>query len=146
MSQLDRLKEELISALKEHHSDRLGVLRLLKNSLDIKAKEGTAIDDAVFKAVAQAEVKKRQDAIALYEQAGAKEKADAEQAEIDILQDYLPPALTEAEIEQVVKNTITQTGATTAADMGRVMAALKEPLAGRANMGQVSNLVRQLLA
>lgn len=146
MSQLDRLKEDLINALKEHNSERLGVLRLLKNSLDIKAKEGTEVDDAVFNAVAQAEVKKRQDAIALYTQAGAQAKADAEQAEIVILQDYLPPALTEAEIEATVKQTIAQTGATAMADMGRVMAALKEPLAGRADMGQVSNQVRQLLS
>lgn len=146
MSQLERLQEDLISALKEHHSERLGVLRLLKNSLDIKAKEGTEIDDNVFNTVAQAEVKKRQDAIALYEQAEARDKADVEQAEIDILQDYLPPALTQAEIEQLVKEIIAQTGATTVADMGRVMAALKEPIAGRANMGQVSNLVRQLLS
>jgi len=145
MSQLDRLKEDLIVALKKHDSERLGVLRLLKNSLDAKAKGGTDIEDVVFISVTQSEVKKRQDAIALYEKAGATDKAAREQTEIDYLKEYLPHSLPAEEIEKLVQAAISQTQATSISDMGKVMAALKDSLAGRADMGTVSAMVREQL-
>lgn len=146
MSKLEQLKKDLTDSLKAHQSEKLGVLRLLKNSLDTKEKSGVEITDDVFIAVTQAEVKKRQDAINIYKKAEAADKAAKEQSEIDILAEYLPAGLSEEEISQAITKAIAETGAAGLSDLGKVMGQLKNKLAGRADLGQVSAQVRSRLS
>lgn len=146
MSKLEQLKKDLTDSLKAHQSEKLGVLRLLKNSLDTKEKSGVEITDDVFIAVTQAEVKKRQDAINIYKKAEAADKAAKEQSEIDILAEYLPAGLSEEEISQAITEAIAETGAAGLSDLGKVMGQLKNKLAGRADLGQVSAQVRSRLS
>lgn len=146
MSKLEQLKKDLTDSLKAHQSEKLGVLRLLKNSLDTKEKSGVEITDDVFVAVTQAEVKKRQDAINIYKKAEAADKAAKEQSEIDILAEYLPAGLSEEEISQAITEAIAETGAAGLSDLGKVMGQLKNKLAGRADLGQVSAQVRSRLS
>lgn len=146
MSKLEQLKKDLTDSLKAHQSEKLGVLRLLKNSLDTKEKSGVEITDDVFVAVTQAEVKKRQDAINIYKKAEAADKAAKEQSEIDILAEYLPAGLSEEETSQAITEAIAETGAAGLSDLGKVMGQLKNKLAGRADLGQVSAQVRSRLS
>ncbi len=90
-------------------------------------------------------VKQRRDSITQYEAAGRQELADIEIAEINVIQDFLPTALTDAEIAELVKSAISQTGATSMADMGKVMGILRPQVQGRADTGAVSGLVKAAL-
>jgi uncharacterized protein YqeY len=90
-------------------------------------------------------VKQRRDSITQYEAAGRQELADIEIAEINVIQDFLPTALTDAEITELVQNAISQTGAASMADMGKVMGILLPQVQGRADTGAVSGLVKAAL-
>src|SRR5690606_961993 len=87
-------------------------------------------------------VKQRRESIALYEQAGRSDLATIERAELVVLQEYLPQALSDSEIADLIRNAITEVGASGPADIGKVMAALKPKIQGRADMAQVSQQVR----
>ena len=90
-------------------------------------------------------VKQRRDSITQYEAAGRQELADIEIAEINVIQDFLPTALTDAEIAELVQSAISQTGAASMADMGKVMGILRPQVQGRADTGAVSGLVKAAL-
>jgi uncharacterized protein YqeY len=91
-------------------------------------------------------IKQRRDSIAQFEQGSRPDLADVEKFELSVLQGYMPQALSDAEITAAVTNAIQQTGARSAADMGKVMALLKGQLAGRADMASVSAQVKAALA
>jgi uncharacterized protein YqeY len=90
-------------------------------------------------------IKQRQDSVALYEQGGRKELADQERGEIEIIKDFLPQQLSEAEAKEAIAAAIKDTGAAGMKDMGRVMAALKERHAGKMDFGKASGLVKGML-
>jgi len=97
-------------------------------------------------AVVEKMIKQRKDSIAQYEKAVRQDLADKEKYEISVLEAYLPQQLSQAEIEAIVAEAVASTGASSPADMGKVMGVVKPKLAGRADMGKVSGLVKAKLA
>ena len=129
--------------------DTLSGLRAAIKNWEIQnrtASGAPVVDDAVVQQVIDREAKKRRDAIEEYNKVNRPDRAAAEQQELDILQEFLPPPLTVDEVEALAREAIAEAGATRAADMGRVMQLLMPRLAGRADGKQASVLVRQMLS
>jgi uncharacterized protein YqeY len=147
MSLQERLSQEIKSAMLARDAERLGTLRLLKSALgyvQIEKKTET-ISDADFVALAQKEVKKRRDSIEQFEKGGRAELAAKEKQEIAVLETFLPQAMPETELEQLVRTTIQEVGATSKKDMGTVIKAVQAKAAGRADGKTISGLVGKLL-
>lgn len=147
MSELkSRITADMKSAMRAADKDRLGVIRLLQAAIKQReVDERVELDDAQVTAVIEKMVKQRRDSVQQYTDGGRPELAAAEQAEIDILADYLPEQLGEAEIAQLIDEAIAATGAEGMKDMGKVMGVLKPKLTGRADMGAVSGLIKARL-
>lgn len=146
MSLKTRINEDMKAALRARETGRLSAIRLLVAA--IKQREidtRSELDDAGVFAVVDKLIKQRRDAVAQYLAAGRQDLADKEQAEIEVLSAYLPQALSAAEVDDLVRQAIAETGAAGARDMGKVMAWLKPRLAGRADMSAVSNQVKAAL-
>ena len=143
----DQLTSDMKSSMKSGDKHRLGVVRLMLAALkQVEVDERIELDDARVVAILDKMAKQRRESISQYESAGRDDLADVEKAEIDIIQDYLPEALSEDEISKLVEQTISATGAATIKDMGKVMGALKPQLQGRADMGKVSQLIKSRLS
>lgn len=147
MSLTETIGADIARAMKAREATTLTALRMLKTALTNKSIEKSrALDDGEELQVVNALVKQRRESIAQFEAAGRHELADKERAEIAVLDQYLPPAATEAEIASAVDAAVASTGATTAKDMGRVMKAVMAALAGKTADGkQVNELVRKRL-
>ncbi|MDQ2150018.1 GatB/YqeY domain-containing protein [Alcaligenaceae bacterium C4P045] len=147
------LKEQLSQAIKDamraRASERLTTLRLLSAAIKQKeVDERRELSDADVTAIIEKQVKQRRESIAAYDQAGRTETADQERAEIVILQEFLPKAATQEEIDAVVDAAVAEvqaTGVTGAPAMGKVMAIVKHALAGKAEMTAVSKQVKARL-
>jgi uncharacterized protein YqeY len=142
----ERLQDDVKAALKAGDRARLGVLRMVMAAIkqrEVDSRE--TLDDATVLGILEKMVKQRQDAIIQFERGGRKDLVTKETAEIDVIRTYLPEPLDEAALTTLIEAAITDTGATTTSDMGRVMAEIKKNAAGRADMGQVSQLVRARL-
>lgn len=144
-----KLQEELKQSMMARDELRTSVLRLLLSAINYheiqKGGAGyVAIPEDVL-SVIQREAKQRRDSIAEFEKAGRQELVDKEQKELEILQTFLPAQMSEDEVRGIVEQTITETGASAIQDMGKVMDALNAKLKGKADMGLVSNLVREKL-
>lgn len=145
------LKQQISDAVKDamraKEKARLGVLRMMMAEFKrIEVDERIELDDERVLAVLDKQVKQRRDAASQYAEAGRQDLADTENFEIEVIQVFLPAALTEEEITQLLKNAITETGAESMRDMGKVMAIVKPQVQGRADMGEVSKLVKTLLS
>ena len=129
-------------------ADRLSTLRLLKSALGYAQLERKTdeLSDADFVAVVQKEVKKRRDAIEQYEKGGRPELADKEKKEIPVLESFLPQPLSPGELEQPVKATIQELGASSKKEMGPVIRAVQAKAAGRADGKTISTVVGKMLA
>lgn len=147
MSLTDTLGADIARAMKAKDSTALTALRMLKTALTNKSIEkGRALDGGEELQVVNALVKQRRDSIDQFEAAGRMELAAKERAEIGVLETYLPPAASEADIAAAVDLAVASTGATSAKDMGKVMKAVMAALAGRTVDGrQVNDLVRRKL-
>lgn len=134
--------------MKKHDAVRLSTLRMLKAALmNREIERGHTLDDGESLQVVASLVKQRKDSIEQFTQGGRPELADKEQAEIHILETYLPAAAEPAAVEQAVADAIQETGATSPRDMGRVMKAVMTRLAGQTIDGKaVNELVRRKLA
>jgi len=144
-----RIDEDLIAAMRAKDSARLGVLRLLKAALknaaiDKAGAEGE-LEDSEAIAVVRKQVKQRQDSIESFEKGGRSELAEKERAEIAVLNSYLPQAMSGEELKRIVAETIAETGATSRAQMGVVMKALQQKVAGRADGKTLSAEVQRQL-
>ena len=147
MSLKDRITEDMKAAMRAKDPARLSAVRLLLAAIKQReVDERKSLSDADVVAVIGKMLKQRRDSISQYEAAGRRDLADAEQFEVQVLTAYMPQPLSEAEIEAAVVNAIATAGAKGPQDMGTVMAALKPALAGRADMGKVSSLVKSKLA
>jgi len=147
MSLKTQLTEDMKAAMKSGEKDRLGVIRLINAAIKQKeVDERIEMTDALVLAVLEKMVKQRKDSISQYEAAGREDLAAIERYELGVIDVYLPAKLGEAEVLAAIDAAITETGATGAADMGKLMAVLKPRLAGQADMGEVSKLVKQRLA
>jgi hypothetical protein len=147
MTLQDRLSQDMKSAMLAKDADRLSTLRLLKSvigyvKIERKSEE---LSDADFVAIVQKEVKKRRDAIEQYEKGGRPELAAKERNEITVLETFLPKALSPKELEELVKATIQEVGATSKKEMGPVIKAVQAKAAGRADGKAISGLVGKLL-
>lgn len=142
-----RIPDDMKSAMKSGDKRRLGAIRLLMAAIKQReVDERIELDDEQILVVLDKMVKQRRDSISQYEQAGRDELADQERFEIEVLQEYLPEALSADEISALVKQAIADTNAESMQDMGKVMGLLKPKLQGRADVGAVSAMVKQLLA
>src|SRR5262245_37071099 len=147
MSLQERIAQELKSAMLAKDAEKLGTLRLLKSALGyVQIERKTeSLPDADVVAIIQKEVKKRRDSIEQFEKGGRAELAAKEKQEIAVLETFLPKALSPEELEQLVKATIQELGATSKKDMGPVIKAVQAKAAGRADGKSVSGLVGKLL-
>jgi len=123
-------------------SVRLALAAIKQREVDSR----TELGDAEVVAVLEKMIKQRRESIAQFEQAGRKDLADAEKAELAVLSAYLPQQLGDAELDQAVAAAVAESGAAGVKDMGKVMALLKPRLAGKADMGKVSSLVKTRLS
>ena len=146
MSMKQQINDAMKAAMRAKDKPRLGAIRLIQADIKrIEVDERIEVDDARVLAILDKMVKQRRDSITQYEAAGRQELADIEIAEINVIQDFLPTALTDAEIAELVQNAISQTGAASMADMGKVMGILRPQVQGRADTGAVSGLVKAAL-
>lgn len=148
------LKQQIINDLKSamlaKDENKLSVIRMLKSAIQYfeinKGGAGyEATDEDIIEVVGK-EVKKRKESIELYERGGRQELADKEQAEIIILQSYLPEQLSEDEVRKLVDEAVSQSGATSIQEMGKVMGVLMPKIKGKADSTFVSTLVREKLS
>lgn len=147
MTLKDRITEDMKAAMRARESQRLGTIRLLLAAVKQReVDERALLDDAGVIAVVDRLIKQRKDSVAAFTQAGRQDLADQENAEIGVLQAYLPARLSEAEITAEVQAIVAELGAGSPSDMGKVMAAVKARLAGRADMGVASAAVKAALA
>lgn len=148
MSELkNRINEDVKSAMRSKAKERLGTLRLITAAIKQKeVDERIELDDAAVLAILDKMVKQRKDSIEQYTKAERTDLADVEKAEIAIIQEYLPAQLSEAEIAQMIDEAISSTGASGMKEMGKVMGQLKPKLQGRADMGLVSQKIKQKLS
>ncbi len=132
-----RIDQDIKAAMLARETAKLGVLRMLKSSLMNAAIEkggaGSSLDGTDALAIVRKEVKKRQDSVEAFEKGGRPEMAASEKAEIEILNAYLPQQLSAAEVEELVKAAIAESGATSKKDMGAVMKLVNAKSAGRAD-------------
>lgn len=147
MSLQERLSQDIKSAMLAKDADRLSTLRLLKSVIGylLVERKTETLSDADFVGIVQKEVKKRRDAIEQFEKGGRPELAEKEKKEIPVLETFLPKALAPEELEQLIKATIEETGATSKKDMGPVIKAVQAKAAGRADGKTISGLVGKLL-
>ncbi|OXX73716.1 GatB/YqeY domain-containing protein [Vibrio sp. V03_P4A6T147] len=147
MALIDILKEEQKLAMKAKDKVRLGTIRLALSAIKQReVDEQITLNDDDILAVMVKMVKQRRDSVAQYEAANRQDLADAEQAEITILEAFMPKPLSDDEVSTLIDDAITQSAAAGMQDMGKVMAVLKPQIQGRADMGKVSGLVRTKLA
>jgi len=146
MSLKDRLNDDMKAAMKAKDADRLGTIRLVRSA--VKNKEidlGHELDDTAVLAVLSTLVKQRRESAEVYRNNGRDDMAAREEAEIAVLQDYLPQPLTAEELAVIVDAAVTAVGATGLKDMGAVMQRVMAQTTGRADGKQVNQLVRQRL-
>lgn len=147
MSMKQQLTEDMKAAMKGGEKHKLGVIRLINAAIKQKeVDERIELDDTAVIAVLDKMVKQRKDSVSQFEAASREDLAAIERAEIVVIEAYLPAKMGEAEIVAAIQAAIVETGASSAADMGKLMGALKPKLAGQADMGLVSKLVKQQLA
>lgn len=134
-------------AMRARQKERLRTIRLMLAEFKrIEVDERIELDDPRALAILDKMLKQRRDSISQYTAAGRDDLAAVEAAEIDVIEEFLPAALTDVEINQLLSAAVTETGAASVRDMGSVMALLKPQLQGRADVGSVSQLVKQRLS
>ena len=147
MSMKQQLTEDMKAAMKGGEKHKLGVIRLINAAIKQKeVDERIELDDTAVIAVLDKMVKQRKDSVSQFEAANREDLAAIERAEIVVIEAYLPAKMGEAEIVAAIQAAIAETGASSAADMGKLMGALKPKRAGQADMGLVSKLVKQALS
>ncbi|WP_313207783.1 GatB/YqeY domain-containing protein [Stenotrophomonas sp.] len=147
MSMKQQLTDDMKAAMKAGEKHKLGVIRLINAAIKQKeVDERVELDDTAVIAVLDKMVKQRKDSVTQFVAADREDLAEIERAEIVVIEAYLPAKMGEAEIVAAIQAAIAETGATGAADMGKLMGALKPKLAGQADMGVVSKLVKQQLS
>ena len=150
MSLSQQIEKDYITAYKAKDTLRVSVLRMLKTSLKRRlvdtSRPDAQLDDEETMDIIIKEAKQRRDSIAEYNKAGRPDLAEKEQAELAILEDYLPKALTDEELAQAIEEMVAKVGASKPADMGKVMGPLMKALKGRVDGGRLSSSVKARLA
>jgi uncharacterized protein len=147
VSLIGRIEEELKTAMRDRESERRDALRLILTSLRAAEKElQRPLSDQEELQVLHRERKRRVEAAEAYREVGSEERAIGEERELAVLEEFMPEPLSEEELETIIDDAIAENGATSMRDLGRVMADVMPQVAGRADGGVVSQLVREKLA
>ena len=147
MSLKDQITEDMKTAMRAKDSGRLGTIRLLQAAMKQReVDERVTLDDAMVIAIVDKLIKQRKDSIDAFTKADRQDLVDIEEAEMKVLQVYLPARLSADEVAAEVKAIVAELGASGPGDMGKVMGAVKQRLAGKADMGAVSAAVKAALA
>ena len=147
----EQIKSKLIEAMKSKDEKTTATLRLINAAIkdkDIDARTKgnmNGIDDAGVLSLLQTMIKQRRESIEMYNKGGRADLVAAEQAEIDIIQSFLPKQMSDEEVTAAIKAIIAETGATSIKDMGKVMGVLKSKYAGQLDMGKASGLIKGIL-
>lgn len=143
----DQITEDMKAAMRAKDAARLGTIRLIQAAIKQReVDERITLNDEQVVAVLDKMLKQRKDSISQFEAAGRQDLADKEKAEVEVISTYMPAQLSDDEIDAIVKDAIAETGAESPKDMGKVMGKVKPLLQGRADMGQVSQKIKALLA
>jgi uncharacterized protein len=147
MTLRDQINNDMKAAMKAREADKLGAIRLLTSALKQKeVDERVEITDDIVLAIIEKMLKQRKDSIEQYTAGNRMDLVAVEQFEVSVLQAYMPAQLSEDELKAILTATIAEVGATSGKDMGKVIAALRPKVAGRADMGKLSGLVKAALA
>jgi uncharacterized protein YqeY len=148
MSELKKkIQDAVISSMKAGDKERLAVVRLISSAMkQVEVDERIELDDSRVIAILDKMVKQRRESISQFKTAGRDDLVDKESFEIDVIQEFLPQALSEEEVDSIVRQAIEQTGAETIKDMGKVMGLVKPQIIGRADMGEVSGRIKSILS
>jgi len=147
MSLLERLNNDMKQAMKNKEKDKLSVIRMVKASLQNEAiKSGQQLSEDEELTVLSREVKQRKDSLQEFEKAGRDDLVEKLRTELSYIVEYMPKQLTEEELSELVKTAISETGASTKAEMGKVMAVLMPKVKGKADGSLVNKLVQQHLS
>ncbi len=148
----DKVNEELKEAMKSKDAKRVSTLRLIMaaakdKDIAVRSKgNDKGISEEEFLSLLQSMVKQRRDSIEMYKQGGREDLVASENAEIDVIEGFLPKQFDEAEMTDAIKTVIAETGAEAMRDMGKVMTALREKYAGQMDFGKASGMVKQALS
>ena len=146
MSPKERIREDMKAAMRSGDKRRLGIVRLIMAAIKQReVDERVELDEGEVTVVLDKMLKQRRESLTQYEQAQRADLAEQEAFEMSVLQEYLPPPLGDAEIDQLIEAAISETGASSMKDMGKVMGILGPRLAGRADMGAVSGRIKARL-
>jgi uncharacterized protein YqeY len=141
-----RITEDMKTAMRARDSARLGAIRLLQAAIKQReVDERIELDDTQVIEAIEKMLKQRRDSISQFEAASRQDLVDIEKFEVSVLQTYLPQALTDDEVKAILEKVITETAASGMKDMGKVMAAIKPLVVGRADMGKISGLIKARL-
>ena len=143
----DNIKDAMKAAMRAKEKERLGTIRMIQAEIKrIEVDERIDVDDQRILAILDKMCKQRRDSISQFEEAGRDELAAIERTEMAVIQEFLPAALSEAEINELIEQAVVSSGAESPRDMGKVMGILKPQLQGRADMGSVSQLIKARLS
>ena len=141
------LQDEMKVAMKAGDKPRLGVIRLIMSALkQVEVDERIELDDARIIGIMDKMVKQRRESISQFDKAGRDDLTKIEQAEIGVIQTFLPQALSESEIEAIINDAISKTGAESIKDMGKVMGIVRPLIVGRGDMGVISGTIKTILS
>ena len=146
MTLKERITEDMKTAMRSGEKDRLAVIRLLQAAIKQReVDERITLDDAQITAVLEKMIKQRKESIVAFEKGGRADLVAKENAEIAVLQPYLPAQLSDAELDAIIAEAISSTGAASIKDMGKVMGIVKSKAAGKADMGAVGARIKAKL-
>ncbi len=141
-----RISEDMKNAMRAKDSARLGAIRLLLSAIKQReVDERIEVSDTQVVEAIEKMLKQRRDSISQYEAANRHDLADVEKFEVSVLQEYLPQALSEDEVNAIIEQAVVDSGAAGIKDMSKVMAAVKPQVVGRADMGKISGLIKTRL-
>lgn len=147
MSLNEQLTADLKAAMKAKNKTQLNVIRMIKSALmNAKIQKGSDLSNEDELQVITTEMKQRKDSLSEFEKAGREDLVAEIKAEIEVVEKYLPAQLSDDELSEVIQATITEVGATSMKDMGKVMSTLMPKVKGRADGGKVNQVVKQLLS
>jgi uncharacterized protein len=147
MSLKDKITEDMKNAMRAKEAGKLGTIRLLLSAMKQReVDERIVLDDAQILGILEKMLKQRKDSIAAFELAKRDDLVAIEKAEVEVLKDYLPAQMSEADVHAAIAAAVAQSGAVGPADMGKVMALLKPRLAGKTDLSKVSGLVKTTLS
>jgi len=143
----DRIKDDMKAAMKSGNKSRLGVIRLILAAIkQVEVDERIQLDNDRTVLVLDKMLKQRRESIRQFAEAGRSDLVEVEEAEVLVIQDFLPQALSEMEIDSMISEAVVQSGAQSVKDMGKVVGLLKSKVQGRADMSVVSEKIKAVLA